>query len=258
MPSTTNATTTASAVTVLRQFATRLLLPLAVVYALMVGLGMLVTKVLNQVWPLTAEDAVNRELERERDAVGDGVSLVFSTIGSTPAIIAVTALAALVLVLRGRRWRAALFLAGAVTAQALVFLFTTMVIDRERPEVAHMDVSPPTSSFPSGHTSAAVALYCGLALILAVRLGRGATRTSWWWLLVAVPVGVALGRLYRGMHHPSDVVGSFVGAGLCLLVLARGVLDRSVRWGRRRLTGRTATAARGRPIDTPAARSSRS
>ena len=116
----------------LRQFAGRLLLPLAVVYGLMVGLGILVTKVLDQVWPLTAEDAVSRELERERDAAGNGVSLVFSAIGSTPAIIAVTALVALVLVLRGRRWRAALFLAGVVSAQALIFLFTTMVIDRER------------------------------------------------------------------------------------------------------------------------------
>jgi membrane-associated phospholipid phosphatase len=231
MPTATSSATPATAArvgTVLGRFAPRLLLPLAVVYGLMVGLGVLVTKVLDGVWPLTAEDSVSRELERERDAVGNGVSLVFSTIGSTPAIVAVTAVIALVLVLRGRQWRAALFLAGAVSAQALIFLFTTMVIDRERPDVAHMDVSPPTSSFPSGHTSAALTLYCGLALILALRSGHGSghgsIRTSWWWLLVAVPVGVALGRLYRGMHHPSDVVGSFVNAGLCLLVLARGVL----------------------------------
>jgi undecaprenyl-diphosphatase len=253
MPTATSAATPATAAgvaTVLRQSATRLLLPLAVVYGLMVGLGVLVTKVLDGVWPLTAEDSVSRELERERDALGNGVSLVFSTIGSTPAIVAATALVALILVLRGRRWRAALFLAGAVSAQALLFLFTTLVIDRERPEVAHMDVSPPTSSFPSGHTSAAVALYCGLALILALRSGHGSghgsghspIRTSWWWLLVAVPAGVALSRLYRGMHHPSDVVGSFVNAGLCLLVLARGVL----------LTAPERRA--GRPAGRPAAR----
>jgi undecaprenyl-diphosphatase len=61
---------------------------------------------------------------------------------------------------------------------------------------------------------------------------------------VAVPAAVALSRLYRGMHHPSDVVGSFVNGILCLLVLARGVLDRSVAWGRAR-TRRATSAIRG-------------
>lgn len=217
----------------LRQFALRLLAPIILVYALLVGLGALVTRVLDGAWPLTAEDAVNRELLRERDAAGNAVSTVFSAIGSTPAIVGVTALVALLLVVRWRRWRAALFLVGAVTAQALLFLFTTMAIDRERPDVPKMDVSPPTSSFPSGHTSAAFTLYCGLALLLAT-WASGRTRASWWWLLVAVPAAVGLSRLYRGMHHPSDVVASFVNGTLCLLVLARGVLDGSVRWGRGR------------------------
>ena len=66
----------------------------------------------------------------------------------------------------------ALFLCLAVSAQALVFLFTTLAIDRERPAVKHLDVSPPTSSFPSGHTSAAFALYVGLAVVLAMLTHR--------------------------------------------------------------------------------------
>ncbi len=57
-----------------------------------------------------------------------------------------------------RRWREPLFLCAAVTAQAVVFYLTTLVIDRRRPVVRHLDDSPPTSSFPSGHTSASVAL----------------------------------------------------------------------------------------------------
>ena len=223
--------------TVLRQTATRLVLPIAALYAVMVGLGLLVTKVFNDVWPFTVEDTVNRQLEVERNGTANGVSLVFSTIASTPAIIAVTALVAIILAVTVRRWREAMFLIGAVSAQALIFLLTTLTIDRERPAVEHMDVSPPTSSFPSGHTSAAVALYCGLALVLALRVRRTSTKVAWWSLLVAVPVGVALTRMYRGMHHPSDVVGSFVNAGSCLLVMARGVLDRTVRWGREHTPG---------------------
>jgi undecaprenyl-diphosphatase len=152
----------------------------------------------------------------------------------------VTVLAAIVLRLTLKRWRESVFLCAAVCAQAVVFFLTTLIIDRPRPEVDHMDVSPPTSSFPSGHTSAAVALYLGLAVILH----RVATRT--WlkraaWLLVIVPIGVALTRLYRGMHHPSDVLASFLNGGICVLVMARAILNRDGIRGPRtkseRLTG---------------------
>jgi undecaprenyl-diphosphatase len=68
---------------------------------------------------------------------------------------------------------------------------------------------PPTSSFPSGHTAASVALYGGIALLVV-----GATRAWWRWLVVATAVAlvvaVAAARLYRGAHHPSDLVGSLV------------------------------------------------
>ena len=93
-----------------------------------------------------------------------------------------------------------------------MFFFTTLAIDRERPAVKHMDESPPTSSFPSGHTSAAVALYVGLAVVLAT-LAHRTWLKALCWLLILVPVAVALSRLYRGMHHPSDVSASFLNGG---------------------------------------------
>jgi len=221
----------------LRQAAVRLVLPLAVVYGAMVGLGLLVTKVLDDRWPLTVENTVNQALIIERGGTSDTVSEFTSAIGSTPVIIAMTAVIAIALVLITRRWREPLFLAGAVGAQALVFLFTTLAIDRQRPAVEQLDSAPPTSSFPSGHTSAAVALYCAIALLLAVRARRTPVKVAWWTLLVAVPVGVALARLYRGMHHPTDVLGSFINAGCCVAIMARGVLDRTVRWGRDHVPG---------------------
>jgi membrane-associated phospholipid phosphatase len=213
----------------------RIIVPVAVLLAVMVGLGLLVTKVLLHVWPFTVEDSVNRELERDRSPEANGVSLIFSTLASTPAVIAVTVLAALALRLTLRRWREPIFLCAAVCAQAVVFYLTTLVIDRHRPEVDHMDTSPPTSSFPSGHTSASVALYLGLALILARLANRTWLRAACWLLLI-VPVGVAVGRMYRGMHHPSDVVASFVNGGICVLIMARAVLDRGAIEVRR-LTG---------------------
>ena len=202
----------------------RVLAPVAVLLAVMIGLGLLITKVMMHVWPFTVEDSVNREFERDRTHEVSIVSLIFSTLASTPVIIGVTVLAAIVLRLVLKRWRESIFLCVAVTAQALVFFLTTLMIDRPRPDVDHMDVSPPTSSFPSGHTSASVALYVGLAVILF----RAANRT--WlkraaWLLVLVPVGVALARMYRGMHHPSDVTASFLNGGICVWIMTKAILD---------------------------------
>lgn len=217
------------------QVARRVLLPVTLLLSAMVLLGILVTRVFTRVWPFTVEDSINRELAADRSAGWNDISLVFSTLASTQMIVVVTVLVALVLRLVLHRWREPLFLCAAVSAQALVFLLTTMAIDRRRPAVEHMDVSPPTSSFPSGHTSAAVALYVGIAVVMALRAKSTPAKVTWWTLLVVVPVGVALTRMYRGMHHPSDVAASFINGGTCVAIMARAVLDRSLTWGRSKL-----------------------
>ncbi|MFG1870025.1 phosphatase PAP2 family protein [Micromonospora arborensis] len=223
----------------------RVLLPVSLLLGVMVLLGVLITRVFARTWPFTVEDAVNRELAGDRTDGWNGVSLVFSTLASTHMIVVVTVLVALALRLWLKRWREPLFLCAAVTAQALVFLLTTLAIDRHRPAVEHMDVSPPTSSFPSGHTSAAVALYVGIAVLMALRVRSTGAKVAWWTLLLMVPLGVAVTRLYRGMHHPSDVLASFLNGGTCVAIMARAVLDRGLRWGRAKLpTRRPVVAAR--------------
>ncbi|MEV4658955.1 phosphatase PAP2 family protein [Micromonospora sp. NPDC049301] len=228
------------------QIVRRVLLPMSLLLGVMVLLGVLVTRVFARTWPFTVEDAVNRELAADRTPAWNDVSLVFSTLASTQMIVVVTVLVALGLRLWLKRWREPLFLCAAVTAQALVFLLTTLAIDRRRPAVEHMDVSPPTSSFPSGHTSAAMALYVGIAVLLALRTRSTGAKVAWWTLLLVVPLGVALTRMYRGMHHPSDVVASFLNGGTCVAIMARSVLDRGVRWGRAKLPGDRRPAAPAR------------
>ena len=62
------------------------------------------------------------------------------------------------------------------------------------------------------------------------------TRRTWvtWlaWALLLLPVSVAVARIYRGMHHPTDVIGSFINGGTCLVIMARGILDEKVQWAR--------------------------
>ncbi len=197
---------------------------LALLLGLMIGLGLLITKVLQHTYPISAEDGIDRSLAAGRTPSATAVSQFFSLVGSTNVVIAVLLIVAIVFRLVFRRWRESVFLLLAVSTQVAIFVLTTLAISRRRPAVHRLDASPPTSSFPSGHTGASTALYVGIALVIAWH-----TRDSWArWpivaLLVAVPLSVALSRLYRGMHHPSDVLAAFVNGGLCVVIAARNLL----------------------------------
>ncbi|MGV9558787.1 diacylglycerol kinase family protein [Streptomyces sp. NPDC003522] len=208
--------------------------------AFMVGLGLLITGPARGLWPMTVEDDVNEGLEHARTATLTTVSLFASEAGNTLTVIAVTVLtcAALLLIPRLPMWRQASFLAVAVSLQSLVFLVITEAVDRHRPEVHRLDASPPTSSYTSGHTGAATALYGGLAVLALSRL-RGPWRRVVGAVLLLVPVLVALARLYRGMHHPTDVMGGLANGSLSLLIVGRALL-----------TGATVTAPPTASTDT--------
>jgi membrane-associated phospholipid phosphatase len=201
----------------------RVILPLALLTAVMISLGLLITKSLAHTWPFTIEDQVNRTLFADRNLTWDTVTNAICILANTPLIIAVTALAAGAMWLVYKRWREPLFIVAVVSASSLVFLLTTLAIERQRPAVPRLDVSPPTSSFPSGHVASSLALYGGIALVLTLPARRKAPKARWWLALFAIPVAVAISRVYRGMHHPSDVIASFV-VGLSCLWMMRGAI----------------------------------
>ncbi|MFD6415918.1 diacylglycerol kinase family protein [Streptomyces sp. NPDC060194] len=193
--------------------------------ALMVGFGLLITGPADTSWPLTEEDDLNQSFERMRTATGNTVSAALSTAADTQTVIAITALVCLGLLVipRVARRRDAAFLAASVAVQSAVFLVITMAVERQRPDVERLDDSPPTSSFTSGHTGAATALYVGLAFLVLSRV-RAPWRRIVAGLLLVIPVLVAVSRLYRGMHHPTDVVFGAANGILALLLVGRAVL----------------------------------
>lgn len=193
--------------------------------ATMVGLGLLITGPAHGLWPLTAEDTVNERLEQARTGTLTTLSSIASEAGNTLTVVTITLAVCLGLLLIPRlpMWRQAVFLAVAVSLQSLVFLAITESVDRHRPEVDRLDASPPTSSYTSGHTGAATALYAGLAVLVLSRV-RGPWRRIVAALLLLLPLLVAAARLYRGMHHPTDVLGGLTNGGLSLLIVGRALL----------------------------------
>lgn len=168
------------------------------------GVGLLIGGPLSR--PLAdGEDGLVSALAAARTAGWDDLTRAASWTANTWTVV-VTALL-LGLLLRGvlGRWLESVTLVAGVALQTTMFLVTTLVVSRERPAVEHLDPAPPTSSFPSGHTGAATALYLGLALLLVPRIERRWLRVAVAALLALVPAAVGLSRLYRGMHHPTDV-----------------------------------------------------
>ncbi|GAA2852616.1 phosphatase PAP2 family protein [Nonomuraea rubra] len=204
----------------LRYYALTLLSPMVLMAAATYGAGWAVLA-----WP-SGEAALSRELAAGRDPVWNAATDLGSSLSDTPYIVALTALAAIGFRLWLRRWRESVFLVAAVWSQSLIFLATTEAVGRHRPPVQHLDPAPPTSSFPSGHVSAAVAFYCGVALVLTTRVRGAAARAAIWTPAVLAPLAVGFSRLYRGMHFLTDVVwGLLLGAG-CVAMAAWAILRR--------------------------------
>lgn len=200
----------------LRDAAVRAVLPGVGVFAVIVAIGLFIMGPLRD---FEAENAVSRWFQDRRTPLGESITKVMSMIGNTEYVIAVAVLVALVVLWRTRQWWFAVVPLVAISLQALVFFFTTLLIDRERPDVEKLDDSPPTSSFPSGHTGAATGLYFTLAL-MALRIRQPALRAVVVTVCLLVPCCVGSARLYRGMHHVSDV----------LVALVNGIIAGLLAW----------------------------
>jgi undecaprenyl-diphosphatase len=120
------------------------------------------------------------------------------------------------------------FIIAAVAIEAATYRVVTLVIHRERPRVPRLDDLPVNASYYSGHTAASVAVYCGVALLITARIRGGGQKALVWLVAVAIPLLVALSRMYRGMHHPTDVAaGLLVGNGALAVAVTAARAARS-------------------------------
>jgi undecaprenyl-diphosphatase len=166
-----------------------------------------------------ADEHANVWLSHHRTGMRNDASYWMSGVGDVYAIPAVVALAVIISALR-RRWRMAGFVLAAIAIEAATYRVTTLVIHRQRPEVPRLDHLPVNASFYSGHTGASVAVYCGIALLLTSWIRSAGMRTAVWLVAIAIPLLVAVSRMYRGMHHPTDVTaGALVGIGTLVVAL---------------------------------------
>jgi len=188
------------------------LAPGIVLWLAIAGFGLILTGPMKG-WN-DSESALNRSLQDTRSRTWDWVTALWSHVGNTEIIIGVCVVVVALVWWRTRRWWFALIPALAISLQATIFVTVSGLIGRPRPDVPHLDPAPPTSSYPSGHVGATVALYASLA-IMATTIRRTWLRRSVIGACALIPVLVGYARMYRGMHHLSDVLAGAINGLVC-------------------------------------------
>jgi undecaprenyl-diphosphatase len=117
-----------------------------------------------------------------------------------------------------RSRRLVTYLIGTLTSAAVVVYTLKALVHRQRPyqalDLRVLFFSPPTDySFPSGHSAGS---FCFAMFVVAVLVRKDAkTRGAFWFSAAALTAasGVALSRVFLGVHYPSDILGGALIGG---------------------------------------------
>src|ERR1700733_11175230 len=184
------------------------------------GIGKLIMITHNGNGDLLGDRTIPRWFAAHRTPSLNHWSLDVSNLGATQDILIVSVVACVVFLAVTRRWRPVIFIAVVMFGELGAFLVVEEIVKRPRPAVPHLDSGLPTSAFPSGHMAATTCLYVAIA-ILVIGHARG-----WWRYLflipaIVMPVAIATARMYRGEHHPTDILASVLFAALWLTATTR-------------------------------------
>lgn len=196
---------------------------LGIIYAVFTGawfgVGWLLTHPLKDSAITRNDQAISEWFVKQRTPGLNSLSFVGSMLADTVVKIVVTAVLAIVMLIVWKRWLEPLMLVVSLILEALTFITVTTLVGRPRPDVPHLDTSPVGSSYPSGHTGAAVA-YSAIVVVIFWHTRRRWIRALAVTVAAILPVCVALSRLYRGMHFFTDVIFGALLGGASVLATA--------------------------------------
>lgn len=137
--------------------------------------------------------------------------------------LVVAAIVALLLFLRFRRRRAAVWLLVTLAGALVLDLSLKYAFHRVRP-TPFFGPLPRTYSFPSGHSLFSFCFYGVLAGLLAGRVKSPRVRILIWTCATVLVLAIGLSRIYLGVHYASDVIAGYLTATLWVATMV--FLDR--------------------------------
>ena len=190
--------------------------------ALLLLLGLFLVKIFTPSSLGHSEASIDTNLAQHRVGWLKSVTFWLTQAAQTKTVIGVAIVAVIVLYAVTRHWHKPLYVMVTLAGEVIIFLLVTLLVHRHRPfdgkpgPTMELDPAPPTSSFPSGHTAASIAMYGGLAVILWRANWQRIAKIVVVTLLALIPLAVAFARVYRGMHFPTDVLGGMLLGALWL------------------------------------------
>ena len=163
------------------------------------------------------------DLDAVRDVAAGRTGLLItmahglSWLGNGFVVFPIAAVVCVTLYRRGEV-RAVLLLAVSTVGAVLIYNLDKVLVGRPRPPVAPLE-HVISASFPSGHSTQAGAVYSAL-LIVYLASGPSRLRAVLGVVVtVTLVVGIALSRVYLGVHYPSDIAaGVLLGASWTVLL----------------------------------------
>lgn len=180
----------------------------------LIGIGLFLTKVIDGSGLMKWDERTIENFAAHRTPSQNRLSLLWSRLADAPSIGAVALLVMVGLALF-RRWRMLLHIATVIALELGTFLTISYIVGRARPAVEHLGSLPSTGSFPSGHVAVTLAFYGTLAFLVQTHHANKVWGGLLWAYTLVATLFVAWARMYRGMHHPLDVLA---GAALGLAI----------------------------------------
>ncbi len=165
------------------------------------------------------DEAVLHWVGTIRSAPGNTVMVALTMLGDG-GIVVPFGLSVVVLLWRMGRSQCArrLLLAGVIGE--IVYVIAKASFQRPRPRIIPHLTGAGWYSYPSGHAMLAPIVWSLSLILLARTVSRRGLRGFFYLLSVVIPLGIAVSRVYLGVHYPSDIMaGLLLGTAWTLLWL---------------------------------------
>ena len=153
--------------------------------------------------------------------------VIFTSIGNVKSVVIIVIILGLLISLRYKHWKKALWFALTVLLGAgIVNNFVKNTFERTRPLLTHL-VEEHSYSFPSGHAMGAI-IYSGALAFLIYEANKSKVAHLKFYTVngtLLFSLLIAMSRLYLGVHFASDVIAG-LSLGAAFLFIAMAIYER--------------------------------